>query len=92
MDACRAGKAWVSDNPHLKLIYIIINHSESKEYGYTWYLYCDHKDGEGFEHLINGKYMLIRAGTIIFFSFFFSVRNTFVNNLLVFSQELEKIC
>ena len=62
-DSVRSLKAWVNDNNHLNIMHILINHSEAKLFGFTWYLFVDHEDGEGFEHLTDGDYELIRAGT-----------------------------
>lgn len=90
-DAIRAAKAWIADNPDLELLHIIVNHSEAKEYGFTWYLFCDEDDGYGFEHLTNGEAMLVEGGIIFlkhFFSFFskFYFTNVLFFKVIFFSQ------
>jgi len=84
-DAIRAAKAWIADNPDLELLHIIVNHSEAKEYGFTWYLFCDEDDGFGFEHLTNGEAMLIEGG-IIFLKHFFHFLANFISQTSCFSK------
>lgn len=62
-DTVRGLSAYISDHPELDIVHIRVNHSEAKHSGFTWYLWLDSDDGNGFEHLTDGKYRILRAGT-----------------------------
>ena len=61
-DNARGQKAWVADREDLDLYHFIVNHSESKDHGFTWICWIDEEDGEIFD-TFDGENTLITCST-----------------------------